>query len=165
MTKKGYNHIVWLMVGVSVAFAMIVFLVFYLKSRSMKNAINPVKGKITSRFGNRIAPTTGASTNHNGVDISIPVGTPIVSPLDGRVLDINTHQTGGKQLIIEHTNGYRTGYAHLSSYAVNKGDKVKQGQIIAYSGNTGVSTGPHLHFTLTNPMGIKINPEDYFNFS
>lgn len=131
----------------------------------MKTATIPLKGRVTSKFGKRTSPASGASTNHNGVDISASIGTAIVSPLDGTVADINTHTTGGKQLIIKHTNGWRTGYAHLNAYAVQKGDKVKQGQIIAYSGNTGASTGPHLHFTLTNPLGVKVNPEEYFNFS
>ena len=131
----------------------------------MKTATVPVKGKITSGFGKRKHPITNVVTEHNGVDISASLGTPIVSPLDGTVTDVNTHPTGGKQLIIKHINGYKTGYAHLNGYAVNKGDSVKQGQVIAYVGNSGASTGAHLHFTLTNPVGIKVNPEDYFNFS
>lgn len=130
----------------------------------MKTATVPLKGKVTGKFGKRIAPIAGASTDHNGVDIAAKLGTPIVCPLDGVVSDINTHKTGGKQLIIKHVNGYRTGYAHLSGYSVVVAEKVKQGQIIAYVGNTGVSTGAHLHFTLTNPIGIKVNPEDYFKF-
>lgn len=131
----------------------------------MKTAIKPVSGKITSRFGTRTAPTAGASSNHNGIDIAAPLGTPIVAPLDGEVTNINTHATGGKQLIIKHNNGYKTGYAHLSAYAVVQGQSVTQGQTIAYVGNTGASTGPHLHFTVTNPLGVKVNPEDYINFS
>ncbi len=151
--------------AISVTFATITLIILYTKFKKMKTATTPLKGKVKTKFGNRIAPIAGASTNHNGVDISAPLGTPIISPLDGVVLDINTHKTGGKQLIIKHTNGYRTGYAHLNSYAVEKGSIVKQGQIIAYVGNTGLSTGAHLHFTVTNPLGIKVNPEEYFNFS
>ena len=159
------NKIAFTLVGISLTFATITFIVLYTKFRKMKTATVPVKGRVTSKFGSRKHPVTGVITNHNGVDIAAPLGTPIVAPLDGTVIDVNTHQTGGKQLIIKHINGYRTGYAHLSKYAVNKGDKVKQGQVIAYVGNTGVSTGPHLHFTVTNPMGIKVNPEDYFTFN
>ena len=131
----------------------------------MKTATVPLKGKVTSGFGKRVHPITKEVKEHNGVDISAALGTPIVSPLDGTVIDVNTNPTGGKQLIIKHINGYKTGYAHLNAYAVNKGDSVKQGQVIAYVGNSGASTGAHLHFTLTNPVGIKVNPEDYFNFS
>jgi murein DD-endopeptidase MepM/ murein hydrolase activator NlpD len=159
------NKVALSLVAVSVIFAAIALIILYIRFRKMKTATVPLKGKVTSKFGSRTAPTAGASTTHNGVDIAAAVGTPIVSPLDGVVADINTHPTGGKQLIIKHINGYRTGYAHLSGYAVNIGDKVKQGQVIAYVGNTGTTTGAHLHFTLTNSLGIKVNPEDYFNFS
>jgi murein DD-endopeptidase MepM/ murein hydrolase activator NlpD len=158
------NKLALSLLSVSMTLTIIVLIILYIKFKKMKTAILPLKGKITSKFGPRTAPIAGASTSHNGVDIAAASGTAIVSPLAGTVTDINTHATGGKQLIIKHNNGYKTGYAHLSGYNVTVGEKVKQGQIIAFVGSTGVSTGPHLHFTLTNPLGIKVNPEDYFTF-
>lgn len=131
----------------------------YIKSRKM---IAPLKGKITSKFGNRIHPVTGVVTFHNGVDIKAPEGTHVVCPADGKVIQLNTTTAGGKQLIIQHTNGYKTGYAHLLDWRVNKGDRVTQGQLIALSGNTGQSTGAHLHFTVENAQGEKIDPEILF---
>jgi len=112
------------LVAISTTLAITTLIILYIRFRKMKTATTPLKGRITSGFGTRKHPVTGVITEHNGVDIAAPIGTQIVSPLDGTVADINTHQTGGKQLIIRHTNGYRTGYAHLSGYAVNKGDKV-----------------------------------------
>ena len=132
--------------------------------KRMTQPINPVTGKITSRFGRRKAPTPGASTLHNGVDIAVPAGTEIKSPWDGTVLQTYSNDTGGRQMIVTHTNGYRTGYAHLSAFRARAGQQVKAGDTICLSGNTGRSTGPHLHFTLTNPAGAKIDPETIFNF-
>lgn len=117
--------------------------------------LRPVPGPITSNYGNRYH--NGAMQFHNGIDIGVPVGTPIVSPLNGEVTSIYHNPKGGNQLIITHDNGYQTGYAHLSSYNVYVGQKVTRGQKIAYSGNTGNSTGPHLHFTVKK-NGNPINP-------
>jgi murein DD-endopeptidase MepM/ murein hydrolase activator NlpD len=130
----------------------------------MKNAINPVNGKITSGFGKRTIG--GVLSDHNGVDIAVSVGTAIKCPLDGIVTTKNVHSSGGNQLIITHLNGYRTGYAHLSKYAdgIIQGKAVKKGDIVAYSGNTGKSTGPHLHFTVTSSLGIKVDPLLFFDF-
>ena len=158
------NKIALSLVAISLTAMVATLIILYTRFLKMKTATPPLKGKVTSKFGTRKHPVTGVVSEHNGVDISAPTGTPIVSPLDGTVIEANTHATGGKQLVIKHVNGYRTGYAHLSGYAVNKGDTVKQGQVIAYVGNTGVSTASHLHFTLTNPLGVKVNPEDYFQF-
>ncbi|GHV46504.1 hypothetical protein FACS1894180_9260 [Bacteroidia bacterium] len=124
--------------------------------------INPTaKFRISSKFGLRKAPTAGASTNHNGIDIACPTGTQVVAPADGVVKSVYSNNTGGKQLVIEHTEGWRTGYAHLSEYQVVAGQSVTQGQPIAKTGNTGISTGAHLHFTLTC-NGVKIDHEKYF---
>ena len=170
MAKKGIivfakdNKIALGLLGISITFAIVTFIVLYQKFKKMENATVPLKGRVTSKFGNRTAPTAGASTYHNGVDIAAALGTAIVSPLDGTVEKVFSNSSGGNQLIIKHTNGYKTGYAHLQSVTVAVGDKVKQGQKIAHVGNTGISTGAHLHFTVTNPLGVKVNPEDYFKF-
>jgi len=132
------------------------------KIMSKGQFINPTdKFRITSQFGQRTAPTTGASTNHNGIDIATPHGTPVVAPADGEVLVVNETAQGGKQIIIIHNDGYKTGYAHLSEQLVTVGQNVKQGQLIAKTGNTGIGTGAHLHFTLSY-NGVKIDPLKYF---
>ena len=126
--------------------------------------VQPVKGKITSKFGYRNAPTAGASTWHNGVDIAVPVGTKVRSPWAGKVVNAYSNAAGGKQMIVEHFNGYKTGYAHLSEFRKQTGDRVAAGTVIALSGNTGNTTGPHLHFTLTGKDGVKMDPEKKFHF-
>lgn len=157
-------------ISLSVMAALIVTVIILIIKRiramnnTTENPINPVKGKITSKFGKRTAPTEGASTTHNGVDIAVPVGTRIVAPWDGTVLDTYANTAGGNQMIVTHPNGYRTGYAHLSGYIKRIGQSVKAGEEICLSGNTGHTTGPHLHFTLTDPHGGKIDPESMFDF-
>ncbi len=140
----------------------------YLKAkRNMEENqfINPVEGRITSKYGNRIHPITGVKMSyHNGVDIAVSEGTPVLCPANGKVLKSYSNATGGNQVIIQHDNGWKTGYAHLQRGVFPVGTKVEQGTVIAYSGNTGKSTGAHLHFTLTDPQGTKQNPEDYFTF-
>lgn len=126
--------------------------------------VQPIKGKITSKFGNRQSPTSGSSTFHNGVDISVPEGTKVKSPWAGKVTSVMTNNAGGLQMVVQHYNGWKTGYAHLSEVLNQKGDVVTAGQLIALSGNSGNSTGPHLHFTLTNPQGEKVDPESKFDF-
>ena len=113
----------------------------------------PVEGKITSDFGYRIAPMKGASTGHSGIDIGVPVGTPVKSIANGTVIAANGSMRGyGNGVFVDHgmINGKHvvSEYGHLSSFDVKVGDKVKQGQVIAKSGNTGISTGPHLHLTI-----------------
>lgn len=125
-----------------------------------ENWLRPVVAKITSKFGYRTDPKTGKQNAfHNGIDLAVPMGTQIKSPMPGIVDAITSGGDGGNQVIIKHENGYKTGYAHLSKQLVKKGDKVKQGDVIGLSGNTGKSTGPHLHFTLTDPSGAKVDPQ------
>lgn len=108
----------------------------------------PIKGRITGRYGTRVHPVAKVKHFHNGVDIAAPLGTPITTPWDGTVADVYTHPKGGLSLLIDHPDGYRTGYAHLSACNLKSGDIVKAGQIVAHVGNSGISTGAHLHFTL-----------------
>lgn len=115
---------------------------------------------ITSKFGTRSAPVKGASTTHTAVDVGVPVGTPIYAPEDG-ILTGNENSKGGVQAFIKGGSGYRYGFAHMSRRAVPVGSQVKKGQIIGYTGNTGIGTGAHLHFTVTDPTGQKINPETF----
>ncbi len=124
----------------------------------------PVKNfKLTSGFGSRKAPIKGASSDHNGVDLAVPFNSDVFAPMDGVVQKIYFNDKGGKQLIIKHSDGTTSGFAHLNDYKVNIGDRVTKGQIVALSGNTGNSSGPHLHFTFRNADGNIVNPLDYFN--
>ena len=126
-----------------------------------------VKFKMSSGYGPRRAPIKGASTFHNGLDMGIPINTDIFSIKDGVVKSVwyDNKAGGGKSIIIEHSDGSRSGYAHLNDYKVKVGDRVSKGQRIALSGNTGRSTGPHLHFTYRPPGSSKaVDPRMYFNF-
>lgn len=124
--------------------------------------------KITSGFGHRKAPQGPhgpASSEHNGLDLAAPVDTDVFAPMNGVVKSIYSNSQGGNQLIIEHEDGSRTGYAHLNGYKVKIGDNVAKGQVIAFSGNTGNSNGPHLHFTYRNANGDLVDPRTVFNFN
>lgn len=102
---------------------------------------------ITSTFGPRSAPIAGASTNHGAIDIGVPEGTNVYACEEGTITALHpNHATAGNWVEITHQNGYVTWYMHNSQFKVKEGDRVQKGQVIALSGNTGNSTGPHLHF-------------------
>lgn len=125
----------------------------------------PVKGKITSKFGDRIHPITGLKKFHNGVDISAPEGTEIKSPSSGIITKYWFDNAGGKSMQVKHENGFITGYAHLQKYGKYKvGDKVTMDSVIGYVGSTGKSTGPHLHFTVRK-LGKLIDPLTLINLN
>jgi len=113
---------------------------------NLKAFIHPVQGRITSGFGVRRDPFTEKHKFHKGIDIACSIGTPVVASAEGTVVFAGSKKGYGKTIIVEHRNGYRTLYGHLSAYSVKAGAKVKQGQKIALSGMTGRATGPHLHF-------------------
>lgn len=117
--------------------------------------------RITSGYGMRKHPVTGLQAFHNGIDLAGTIGQVIAAPADGIVTNVSTSATGGNQLIIKHDNGFTTGYAHLQRSAVAVGQRVTTAQVIAYIGNTGASTGPHLHFTVRDASGQYVNPVDY----
>jgi len=105
--------------------------------------------RISSSFNlNRRHPVTGRITPHHGTDFATPTGTPVVSPADGRVVRRGWHPFGGNYMVIDHGQGYTTRYLHLHRFLVSRGASVKRGQRIAQTGNTGRSTGPHLHYEL-----------------
>jgi murein DD-endopeptidase MepM/ murein hydrolase activator NlpD len=108
--------------------------------------IPPATGRISSPSGNRTNPITGRSEFHDGIDIAIPTGTPILAPKDGNITAAGFCPGYGHFIRLSHANGYTTFYAHLSRTISQIGEAVTQGTHIAYSGNTGQSTGPHLHF-------------------
>jgi murein DD-endopeptidase len=103
--------------------------------------------RLSSRFNpNRTHPITGRIRPHNGTDFATPIGTQVVAPGDGVVTLVKKHAFAGNYIVIEHNNKVRTRYLHLSKFLVKRGQRVKRGQVIALSGNTGASTGPHLHY-------------------
>lgn len=116
--------------------------------------------KLTSPFGERESPTAGASTNHQGVDLAGPEGTPIYASRGGTVTLAKFGKSAGYYVTINHGDGYSTVYMHMTRYVVSKGDKVAGGQLIGYMGSTGVSTGPHLHWGVIY-NGTYVNPANY----
>ena len=129
--------------------------------------IMPVNGRISSEYGYRLAPTKGASENHNGWDVKVPIGTPIKAIADGKVCAVGPASGYGYWVAIDHgkINGktVTSEYGHISKWLVKYGQVVKQGQIIAISGNTGRSTEPHLHLTLREGpfQGKAVPPSKY----
>lgn len=123
--------------------------------------IKPLSGgRQTSGYGRRKAPTKGASTNHRAIDWATPTGTAIWASCGGTVSVAGWQSGYGYVVYINHPDGNQTRYGHLSKILVSAGQKVKQGQKIALSGNTGRSTGPHLHFEL-RVNGTPVNPYNY----
>ena len=122
--------------------------------------VNPISGVISSPGGLRINPVTGRREFHDGIDIAAPVGTPVVAPRDGTVLATGRSASFGIFLRMQHAGGYVSFMAHLNGVIVGAGDTVRQGQRVAYSGNTGRSTGPHLHFGLFRD-GQYVDPFSY----
>ena len=124
-----------------------------------------IPGVITSYFGGRRDPITGASSNHSGTDIAAPMGTPILSGADGQVTIANSTDSygggWGYYVRVRHDSTYETLYAHCSSLAVSVGECVKKGQVIAYIGSTGRSTGPHLHWEVYQ-NGVRTDALAYF---
>ncbi len=122
---------------------------FLLRTEAMRPQFAaPLEGPVTSHFGNREHPISGAVEHHNGVDISAPVGTPVRTPFPGRVLRVGEDDHSGRTVVIEHPSGFQTVFAHLGEVEVVAGQSVSEGQRVARSGNSGRSTGPHLHFAL-----------------
>ncbi|MDX2495334.1 MAG: M23 family metallopeptidase [Desulfuromusa sp.] len=117
----------------------------------------PTKGWLTSYFGMRKSPFTGRRVMHEGLDIAANTGTPIVATADGIVARVKYSPGYGKMLIIDHGYGYRTIFGHNSKILVKAGQQIKRGDLIAKVGNTGQSTGSHLHYEL-RLNGVPIDP-------
>lgn len=119
----------------------------------------PTSGPITSPFGYRIHPIFGTQIYHSGIDIGVDTGTPIMAADSGVVVEADWLGGYGYAVVIDHGNGLSTLYGHNSELAVSSGQSVQQGQVIAYAGSTGYSTGPHCHFEVrvdgspVDPMG------------
>lgn len=131
-------------------------------------AIQPVSNeelkRISSGYGPRMDPILKVRKMHYGLDFSAPKGTPIYATGDGKVKRTRKNLLGGygNQVEIDHGYGYITKYAHMQSFIVKKGQKVKRGELIGYVGNTGKSTAPHLHYEVRKD-GKKINPVHFFH--
>jgi len=125
-------------------------------------AIVPTKGDyIGSRFGVRIHPILKIRKMHTGIDFVANTGTPVYATGTGKVVFVGKNGGYGLEVRIDHGFGYRTLYAHLSKVLVKRGQKVKRGDLIAKSGNSGLSTGPHLHYEISH-NGRKLNPSQFF---
>lgn len=123
-------------------------------------SIWPTEGWVTSPFGRRISPFTGQVDMHTGIDISGKVGTPIKAPAMGEVKFAGTDANYGKTVVISHGSGLTTRYAHMNTITVREGDSVNRGDVIGELGNTGRSTGPHLHYEV-RLNGVSVDPMRY----
>ena len=129
-------------------------------------AIQPVDNKqltlLTASFGERVHPFFKTMTQHNGVDYSVPEGTAVFATADGTVRSLQTRgQTSGLTMVIDHGNGYKTVYSHLDKVVVRPGSHVNRGDIVAFSGNSGLSFAPHLHYEV-HYRGKPVDPINYF---
>ena len=119
---------------------------------------------VRSPFGWRVHPITGRRKFHHGIDVALPVGTPLTAPADGVVVKKGNGPSGGITLILKHEDNRHTVYYHLQKPShLLKGTRVERGELIAYSGNTGASTGPHLHFEVRRSArwGDTVDPMPY----
>ena len=153
------SHLPALLVVVAAALATVILVLRRRKTAATDDSapVLPVSGRVSQ----------GYSASHRGVDIAVPAGTEVLAPWDGQVTKVwwDDKYGGGRSMLVKHPNGYTTGYAHLEGYHAGTGDRVQQGQQIALSGNSGShTTGPHLHFTLRNLAGVKIDPTSIFSF-
>ncbi len=123
-------------------------------------SIWPVKGWVTSEFGYRVDPFTGRQELHEGLDIAARFGTPVLATADGIVVYAKYERSFGNTVIIEHGYGFSTLYAHLAEVYVQPGQRVERGQVVGAVGNTGRSTGPHLHYEVRK-NGVPVDPRDY----
>jgi murein DD-endopeptidase MepM/ murein hydrolase activator NlpD len=120
----------------------------------------PVKGMVTAGYGYRSSPFTGQREMHEGLDVAAPHGTAIVATADGVVSFSGPLSAFGNVVFINHGHGFTTFYAHNSSNRVKEGQLVKRGEVIAYVGSTGRTTGPHVHYEV-QVNGVTVNPMKY----
>ncbi len=123
-------------------------------------SIWPVKGFFTDHYGYRKDPFTGLRDFHSGIDISAKRGTPIFAPADGIISKVGKNKGLGNMVVISHLNNMQTRYGHMQDILVKKGQSVKRGDVIGTVGNTGRSTGPHLHFEVL-AQNKTVDPSDY----
>ncbi|MFA9398887.1 MAG: M23 family metallopeptidase [Clostridiaceae bacterium] len=131
-----------------------------LKEKIKSEYILPIQGEVTSVFGEREDPITKEDDFHQGIDINAAENTDVLAAYDGIVVEVGEDDELGKYILLDHGDGIETKYAHLNIVMVDKGTKLKKSEVIAKSGNTGKSTGPHLHFELLI-MGENVDPLEY----
>lgn len=149
-------------------FLILPFLLFILQAFSVGAqdnvpSVRPVKGgEITLHYGFKGKnPVTKKQFTHQGTDFRSPEGTVVYAASNGEVIKADEDKAYGKFIIIKHDDTFETLYAHLNEFSVKEGDKISSGQVIAHVGNTGYSTGPHLHYEIRK-NGERVNPEEYF---
>jgi murein DD-endopeptidase MepM/ murein hydrolase activator NlpD len=120
----------------------------------------PLRGPVNSGFGGRASPWSSKSEFHSGLDIGAPIGTPVRSPAPGTVVFAGIHPEYGQTLILDHGHETTSLYGHLSKLQVTTSQKVQRGDVLALSGNTGRSSGPHLHYEI-QVKGQSVNPTSY----
>ena len=120
----------------------------------------PIEGRVTSSFGERQDPINGEGAFHSGIDISAPTGTPVRATADGEVSGASMGAGYGREVVIDHGHDVLTVYGHLSAMAVLPGQHVTRGQVIGFVGQTGRSTGPHLHYEV-RVHKVPVNPHKY----
>ncbi|MBI2258178.1 MAG: M23 family metallopeptidase [Flavobacteriia bacterium] len=140
-----------------IIFSTVIVLVIHFFTKNL--ILKPLNGKITSDFGYRTHPISGKYSFHNGIDIASPTGTKIKAPFSGKVYSSYYNSEGGNQIILERKDGLRVGFAHLNKSYLKKGDSFKINDFIAEVGNTGNSTGSHLHFTVKDKNSKYLDPK------
>jgi murein DD-endopeptidase MepM/ murein hydrolase activator NlpD len=120
----------------------------------------PIRGAVNSEYGPRRSPWSGRAEHHGGLDIGAPAGTPVKSPAAGKVILASSGGDFGKHIKLDHGNGLRSLYGHLSQLDVKAGQRVEKGQVIGSVGSTGRSTGPHLHYEI-RVDGKPVNPRKF----
>ena len=151
------------MVGLTMGLTRNVTTADWIKANSAPN-LWPVEGQVTGSFGERIDPFNGEGAFHSGVDIGSSYGHPIVAPADGVVTLTDTMGGYGKMIMMDHGNGISTRYGHLSGFAVTAGQHVQRGDVIGYVGESGRSTGPHLHYEV-RINDTPVNPYKYLRIT
>jgi murein DD-endopeptidase MepM/ murein hydrolase activator NlpD len=124
----------------------------------------PISGRLVDGFGHRSDPFSGEGAMHTGIDISAPMGTSVKATADGIVMYANWNTGYGRCVIVDHGNGYQTLYGHLSQIGVIEGEEIRQGEIVGRVGNSGRSTGPHLHYEV-RVHSTPVNPYRFLSQS
>jgi len=151
------------MVGLTMGLTRNVTTADWIRANAAPN-LWPVQGQVTGSFGERIDPFNGEGAFHSGVDIGSSYGAPIIAPADGVVTFTDTLGGYGKAIMIDHGNGISTRYGHLSGFAVTAGQRVHRGDVIGYVGESGRSTGPHLHYEV-RINDVPVNPYRYLRIT
>lgn len=151
------------MVGLTMGLTRNVTTADWIKANSAPN-LWPVEGQVTGSFGQRIDPFNGEGAFHSGVDIGSSYGHPILAPADGVVTLTEMMGGYGKTIMISHGNGISTRYGHLSGFAVTVGQHVQRGDVIGFVGESGRSTGPHLHYEV-RINDLPVNPYKYLRMT